>query len=263
MAQIDTEIENVLYFNSIRNYTLAVLDAFNNVKHWVKNEDGTHKEEVIPFTFGNYEKSIALEDIDKETYLSGNFNFIPRMVLTFQGMSKIPERTTNKFQKISKIIDNPENPGRKELQFGYNSVPYDFQYNLIIQARGLNQAFQIIEQIMPRFRPTYSISIQEYPLFDNMTLTQLEADDPDFEILDEFEETDINIITVTIPLNLRANLYMPLQVSGPIEIVKLFNRLWDDKDYRDSSLASYYKFYIDTETGTVENCEDWHYAPPK
>jgi hypothetical protein len=260
---VETDIESVLYFNSIRNYTLAILDAFNNIKQWTKNEDGSYNETVIPLTFGNYEKSLALEDIDKETYLSGNFNVIPRMVLTFEGMSKVPDRTTNKFQKISKVIDNPENPGKKSLQFGYNSVPYDFQFNLLIQARGLNQAFQIVEEIMPRFRPTYPISIQEYPIFDEMTLTQLEAQDPEFDILDEFENTDVNIINITIPLNLRSNLYMPLQVSGPIEVVKMFNKLWDKKDYRDSQLASYYKFDIDTNTGLVKDCEDEHYAPPK
>jgi len=263
MSNITSDIENILYFNSIRNYTLAILDAFNNIKQWVKNEDGTHKEEIIPIVFGNYEKSIALEDIDQETYLNGNFKFIPRMVLTFQGMSKMPDRTTNKYQRISKIIEDPDNPGRKELQFGYNSVPYDFQYNLLIQARGLNQAFQIVEQIMPRFRPTYPIQIQEYPIFDAMTLTQVQADDPDFDIIEEFEDTDVNIINITIPLNLRGNLYMPLQVSGPIEIVHMFNRLWDEKDYRDSKLASHYKFDIDTETGRVINTTEQHFAPPK
>jgi len=257
---LDVQIEMVLFFNSIRNYTLAILDAFNNVKQWTKNEDGTFNESEIPITFGNYEKSIALEDIDKETYLSGNFNFIPRMVLTFEGMTKVPERTTNKFQKISKRIKHED--GYEELQFGYNSVPYDFQFNLLIQARGLNQAFQIVEQIMPRFRPTYPISVQEYPIFDEMTLTQIQADDPQFEILDSFEETDVNIINITIPLNFRSNLYMPLQISGPVKVVKMFNRLWQEKDYRDAQLASYYKFDIDTETGEVINEESWHFAPP-
>ena len=259
MAIVNTEIENTLYFNSIRNYTLSILDAFNNIKQWTKNEDGTYNESVIPIQFGNYEKSIILEDIDKESYISGNFNFIPRIVLTFEGMTRIPDRTTNKYQKISKVIENPENPGRKELQFGWNSVPYDFQYNMLIQARGLNQAFQIVEQIMPRFRPTYPISIQEYPIFDEMTLTQLQAEDPQFDIIDQFEDIDVNIINVSIPMNIRGNLYMPLQISGPIEVVKLYNHLWDEKDYRDSKLASYYRFDIDTETGLVEDCEDWHF----
>jgi hypothetical protein len=260
MSQINVEIENILFFNSIRNYTLSILDAFNNIKHWVKNEDETHKEEIIPITFGNYEKSIALEDIDKDTYLSGNFNFIPRIVITFEGMTKASDRTTNKFKKISKKIFHED--GTKELQFGYNSVPYDFQFNMVIQARGLNQAFQIVEQIMPRFRPTYPISIHEYPIFDDMTLTQLQAEDPQFDIIDEFQDTDVNIITVTIPLNLRGNLYMPLQVAGPIETVHLFNKLWDKKDYRDSEFPSYYKFYVDTETGIVEeDYDECHSAP--
>ncbi len=259
------DLQNVLYFNSVRNGTLAVLDSLNNVKHWVKNEEGNDVEAVVPIKFGNYEKSIALDDLPDDAINKGNFNYVPRMVLSFVGMSKIAERTTNKFQKISKRFTTIDENGEQKvsLNYGYNSVPYDFQFTLILQARGLNEAFMIIEQILPRFRPSMTISIQEYPLFDTMTETQLLIDEPSFEIMADFEDVDVNIINVEMSLNLRSNLYMPLQVTGPVEVVKLTNYLYEAHNYKDSQKASYYEFDVCTKDGTVYNTSERHYAPPK
>ena len=54
------------YFSSIRGYTLALLNAFNNVKYWVETEeDETQKEFTVPISFGNYDKSIMLNDLDE------------------------------------------------------------------------------------------------------------------------------------------------------------------------------------------------------
>ena len=258
----DTQINNVLIFNSTRTYTLAILDGLNNIKHFVRNEDGTASEKVVPITFANYEKFAALGDIDQATLEQGNWNFVPRMALSFDGMSKAAERTTNKFQKLSKKI---EYQGKTLLNYGFNSVPYDFQFTLTLQARGLNEAFQIVEQILPRFRPSYNIQIREYPLFDEMTETQLQIEDPAFEILEEFSAEDVNIINVTFGLNLRANLYMPLQLIGAVETVKLFNHLWETQDYKEAQLASYYKWNVCADGDhKIYNTEiEEHYAPPK
>ena len=257
----DTQVENVLIFNSTRTYTLAILDALNNIKHWVRRDDGTASKKVVPITFANYEKFAALGDIDQATLEQGNWNFVPRMALSFNGMTKAGERTTNKFQKISKKI---EYQGKTLLNTGFNSVPYDFQYTLTLQARGLNEAFQITEQILPMFRPSMNIKIQEYPLFQEMTQTQLLLDGPEFDILDEFGPEDINLVNVTFSLTLRGNLYMPLSIIAPIKIVKLFNHLWETQDIKESELASYYKWHVNPDTHLIdETIIEEHYAPPK
>jgi len=254
------DLKDILYFNTTRNYTLAILDSFNNVKHWVKNEDGFDVEKVIPIKFGNYEKSIALEDISEDLLNSGNFNFIPRMILSFNGMTKVDERVTSKFTKISKTfrMDNDV----ISLNYGHNSVPYDFQYTLNIQARGLNEAFQIVEQIIARARPNFTLRVREYPLFDQMTETRLQIEDPEFEIMDEFEKTDVNIVNVIIGMNLRGNLYMPLQVAAPIKVIKLFNYLWDTNNIKESQLTSYYEWEV-VDGIVVNNNDEWHDGPMK
>jgi len=256
------EAESVLFFNSTRTYTLAILDALNNVKTWTKQTDGKWNEEVIPITFGNYEKSLRMEDIDQETLLSGNFNFIPRFALSFNGMSKAPDRDTNKFQKISKKVLAPDGESLM-LNFGYNSVAYDFQYTLLLQARGLNQAFQIVEQILPLFRPTYAVAVKEYPLFDDMTETVLQIEDPSFEIIEEFEDTDVNIINVSMGLNIRGNLYMPLSLQAPIKVVKMLDYLWDLQEVQDSQKAAFYNCDVCEIDSKIYKESIVKFAPPK
>jgi hypothetical protein len=253
------DYKNTLYFNTIRTYVVSILDSFNDIKYWKKDEDGNDIEKIIPIKFGNYEKSIMLEDITKEQYKSGNFNFLPRLVLSFEGMSKA-DRDTNKFRKYSQRITDTE--GKPFIQYAYNSVSYDFNFNLTLQARGLNEAFMIVEEILPFFRPSYTIDILEYPLFPELTTTQLLISDPEFDIINEFEETDVNIITITFPLTLRGNLYMPIQLQAPIEKVKMFNLLWNTRNIYESKVASYYEFDVNPFTHKIYNtAKEMHFAP--
>lgn len=231
------------YFSTTRNYTLSLLNAFNNVKYWVENDDN-QKEFIIPISFGNYEKAIALEDLDMEIIKKGNFNFLPRLVLSFEGISKAPDRQTNKFQKLSKKICHPDT-SLPALDVSYNSVAYDYHFTLLLQARGLTIASQVTEEILVKFNPSLNLEIKEFPIFLEPTETQILVGDPAFEILDEFSETDVNIMTVTFDITVRGNIYSPIELSGPLKVVKIFNHMWDDEDYRDSKLASYYKFDID------------------
>lgn len=262
MAVINQEIKNILFFNSVRTATLAILDGLNGIKHWVRTEDGKYNEELVGIKFGNYEKCIELADVPQDVIDSGNFNFIPRLVLSFVGMTKESTRTLNKYHKISKRVQNEK--GDIQLNYAYNSVPYDLQYQLVLQARGLNEAFQIVEQILPMFRPTYPLSIQEYPLFDEKTETVLSISDPQFDIMNDFGPEDVNIVNVTFDLVLKSNLYLPLQLTGPIETVIMMNYLWDTQDYKESQLASHYEFDVCKFTGKIyNNSVHRAYAPEK
>ena len=235
---------NILYFNTTRNYTLSILNALNNIKYWV-NIDNEDMEFIVPIKFGNYEKSIIFEDV-KEQYMSGNFNFLPRLVLSFSGMQKAPERITNKYKKFTKYEGD-------NINFTYNSVPYNFNYDLTLQARGLTEAFMIVEQILPLFRPSMPLKIKEFPLFQHLTETQLLISDPEFDINEEFENEDVNIMTVKFELMLKGNLYLPLELTGKIEKVEMYNHLMKNQNIYDSILESKYTF--DIKNSYIENTE--------
>lgn len=246
------EIENTLFFNTARTYTLSILEIFSNIKHYVKKEDGSAGIEEIPIQFGNYEKSVVLDDIGSKDF--SNRNIIPRIVLSFEGMTKASERTLNKEHKFSMKVNMN---GQNVLKHAVNSVPYDFNFRLLLQTRGMNEAFQIVEQILPKFRPSLTIQVREFPLFEETTNTQILLSDPTFEINDEMDEEDINIINVSFDITLRGNLYPPINIVAPIEVVKMFNYIIEQKDKNDIKLASKFKWNI--ENSMIISEESEHY----
>lgn len=241
------------YFSSTRNYTLALLNSFNNIKYWVEQEDidpNKQKEFIIPISFGSYEKSSALQDIDESTITGGNFNYLPRLVLGFEGMTKAPDRQTNKFQKLTKKVYDPDSL-KVSLDVSYNSVAYDFHFSLLLQSRGFTINSQVVEEILVRFNPSLNLLIKEFPIFEASTETQILIGDPAFEILDEFAEEDVNIVQTTFDITVRGNIYSQIELKGAIETVKLFTHVWDEQNYKDSKLSKYYKFDVSENTREV------------
>ena len=235
------DYKDILYFNSTRNYTLALLNAFNGIPLYIEEQGANEKKFIVPISFGNYEKAMAIEDLNENEITELNFNFLPRFVLSFEGMAKNTDRQSQKYQKFMKKIDDTM------LEYSYNSVSYDFNYTLLLQARGLTAATQLTETILSKFNPTLNLEIQEFPLFD-LTETQISIGDPAFEIMDEFEATDVNVINVTFDVMVRGNIYSPIQIAGRIETVHFFNNVWWEKTSTDKNMASYYGYGIDKDS---------------
>ena len=252
--------KDIVYFNSTRNYTLALLNAFNNVQSYVETSDSAHPEKAftVPVSFGNYEKALVLDDYNENEITSLNFNFLPRLVVSFEGMTKVADRQTQKYQKFSKTIPLPAKPSKPtnstgsaqphNINFAYNSLSYDFSFGLLLQTRGLTQATQITETILSKFNPSLNLLIEEFPLLDT-TETQILISDPTFEIITEFETTDVNIINVSFEVTVRGNIYSPIGLTGAVDQIGIYMNIWEKKRISDSKLAAYWN--IDTKTKTI------------
>ena len=244
------------YFNTTQNYTLALLNAFDNLWYYTQIlhdnkyvEDNAHR---VPITFGNYEKSYILKDVQESDITVGNFNIVPRLILSFTGMTKSPDRQTQKYQRFSKRVQHPDS-NKIVLDMSYNSVAYDFQYTLLLQARGMTMATQLTEQILSFFNPSMNLNILEFPLFTEMTQTQILIEDPEFEIIEEFEDTQVNIINVTFNMTIRGNIYSGIGYQAPIETVEMFIQVWDQFTYQQSKMASYFKFDVDSYSQKIDH----------
>jgi len=241
--------KDVMYFNSTRNYTLALLNAFNEVHNYVENESN-EKSFTVPISFGNYEKALVIEDLSEDDITKMNFNFLPRLVLSFDGLTKVADRQTQKYQKFSKLIETSKKDGqiKDRMNFAYNSLSYDFNFRLLLQARGLTSATQIVETILAKFNPTLNLEIEEFPLLDT-TETQILIADPEFEILDNFETTEVNVINVSFEITVRGNIYSPIGLSGALDTIGIYMNIWDKKRISDAKLAAYWN--IDQKDGIV------------
>jgi hypothetical protein len=115
-------------------------------------------------------------------------------------MNKSEQRITNKNNKIN--IDGSD--------FVYNSIPYEFTYEVSIACRGMNEATQIIEQIAPRFNPIINIDIWDCENLNEPTRVPVKLLDIGIEN-EEYEESSTNIINLNLGISLTGNIYPPIK----------------------------------------------------
>jgi len=211
----------LFHHQSLKNYTIALLDLFNDISVPRYNEDGSLLEEIkVPIQFGNRDKAFMLSDHDMENIHTGNVNIFPRMVLQFNSMSKAQDRNTNKLLKINKRKqDNDVDSLLYEYQ--YNASAYDFTFTIYLATRTFTDATIIIEQIAPMFRPDISLKIWEIDIQKEPTTVPVQIGDFDVELPDEMTDEDIRLVEVSFPLTVKGNLYLPISNQEIIKDIKL------------------------------------------
>jgi len=207
------------YFHhqSIRNYTIALLDLFNDIHIIRTNNLGEQQKDfIVPIQFGNKDKAFQLSKHDFENITNGNINILPRMALGFNGLSKAQERNTNKLIKINKSKIN-----NSSVKWNYNSVAYDFDYTLYIATKTFTDATVIIEQIAPMFRPDITIKIIEVDIESEPTSIPVQIGDFSIELPNELINTEIRIVQIELPIILKGNLHLPIKENKLIKEIEV------------------------------------------
>ena len=203
------------HHNTIRTYTGALLNLFNDLEVQYKNSSGEVTSRNIPIRFATKEKSKILDEYTTEQLTSGNYNVLPRANLSWSNMIKAEQRTTNKHVKINtKATDT-------HFEFLYNSVPYEFTYELTIMCRGLNEATMIIEQIACKFNPIINIDVYDATNLDEPTRIPVSLLDIGIEP-SEYEDLSSNLINISVGLSIKGNIYPPIKSIERIKEFKMF-----------------------------------------
>ena len=222
------------HHNTIRTYTGALLNLFNDLEVQYKNSLGEVTSRNIPIRFATKEKSKMLDEYTTEQLTSGNYNVLPRANLAWSNMIKAEQRTTNKNVKINtKANENT-------FEFLYNSVPYEFTFELTIMCRGMNEATMIIEQIACKFNPIINIDVFDATNLDEPTRIPVTLLDIGLEP-SEYEELSNNIINVNVGLSIKGNIYPPIKSIERIKEFKIFlNESQEDNfnNYKKKSVFS-------------------------
>lgn len=143
------------YHEILRKTVVAFGTLFNNVtiKH-TNASDQVVSVIKVPLAYGPTQKFLArLEqspDLNKKTQVS-----LPRMSFEFVSLVYDPSRkvtTTQTF--LTRSTDSAT-----EVKKVYMPVPYNMQFELSIYAKLNEDMLQIIEQILPYFQPSYSMTV--------------------------------------------------------------------------------------------------------
>jgi hypothetical protein len=210
----------MLHHGTIRKYTAALIDLFNNMEIQYKDSNGNTLSRSIPLVYSSREKSKLLDEKVTEQLSTGNTNVLPRASISLVTMAKMEQRVTNKNVKINTYATEDS------FEYMYNSVPYEFTYQVDVMCRGMNEATQIIEQLAPKFNPTVNIDVWDATNLNEPTRIPVRLLDFSLEN-DEYDELYANIFTVSMGISLVGNLYPPIKT---VERVKEFNMYLNQQD---------------------------------
>lgn len=188
--------------NTIRKYTLAVLNFFSRMQVQYENSNGNLISKFVPIHYRNKEKAELINKSMKQI-VSGNMNLLPRASLNLLQIVRSTERETNKY-----LTRNYKRDG-KNIDMLFNPMPYEFSYDIVVQCRGMSEACQIFEQIAPMFNPNVALDIYDSDNLDEPTRIPMQLMDLVIEP-SEFDETSNNLVRVNISVQLFGYLYPPI-----------------------------------------------------
>lgn len=143
------------YHEILRKTIIAFGTLFNNISIQHKNDSDEVVSIIqVPLAYGPIQKFLArLEqspDLNKPIAIT-----LPRMSFEFTGITYDPARKVTTTQTF--LVKDP-NDGR-ETKKAFMPVPYNMQFELNLMTKLNDDALQVVEQILPYFQPSYTLSI--------------------------------------------------------------------------------------------------------
>ena len=172
----------------------------------------------------------------------------PRMAFQLTGFEYDASRQKNKLIRHSKSA--LESDGVKR-GYQYNPAPYTLNFTLSILTKNMNDALQIVEQILPYFQPEYTVTMK---MIDSM------ADHRDVPIIlssvqfeDNYESGFEERRFIEYTLEFKMNLYF----FGPVYTGAVIKNVIE-RDYINSDKAGFTSTQIQS-SGLVKEVK--HYEP--
>ena len=146
------------YHGVIRKYIIMFGNMFNDINVERRNNAGTVTQSIrVPIAYGPKEKFLVrLNDdpsLNKQTAIQ-----LPRLSFEVTNMSYAPDRSLNKVIRNTNI-----SKGADKNRSQFTPVPYDIEITLSAMFEHNEDAVQVVEQILPFFRPEWTNSVKLVP----------------------------------------------------------------------------------------------------
>ena len=200
------------YFRSIRKAAVAFGSLFNNMV-MVKYTNDTQQEVqrlTVPLSYAHKENYIN-RLLDNPNLAKAVEITLPRASWEITKYSYAPSRKLNSFNSISV----PGSSSGSALQ-QYQPVPWDIDFELSIYVRNRDDGMQLIEQILPAFNPSLTLTINYIPemgISVDVPITLNSVDCQEQNEGDAKEEERLVIWTLTFTM--QTNFYGPI-ISGSV-----------------------------------------------
>lgn len=228
---------NVFYNRALRKYVIGFGNLFKDITLVRYNPDLTEAQRmIVPIIYAPKEDYVTRlqtdPNLDKKTQIT-----LPRMSFQLNGFTYDASRKQN--TNVKNFVNSGGN-----LISQYNPVPYNFDFDLYLYVRNIEDGTQIIEHILSYFTPDYTLKlnmipemgiVKEVPVILNSTSQEI-----DYE--GNFER-DTRVIIWTLNFTVKGHIFGKISdTGGPIthSITNIYSNPSDE---------DIIAFYIDPSTG--------------
>ena len=210
------------YNQAVRKTVISFGTLFNNIE-LKKIVDGQVMEtEKVPLAYGPKQKFLYR--------LQGNAAdgkkvaiTMPRIYFEMTGIDYDPSRKTPATQKYKTVINDEGN----EVRTQYVPVPYNISFEVGILAKSQDDGLQILEQILPFFQPSFSMSLKFIPDMDEVRDVAVVLNNVDFD--DDWEDdfSTRRSITYSMQFTCKSYIYGPYTKADVIRKSRIIETIGD------------------------------------
>ena len=211
------------YHGTIRKYIIAFGNLFNDIVIARLNTAGERIQAIeVPIAYGPKEKWLVR--LKQDPNLEQNVGItLPRMGFEIISMSYAPQR------KLASTLQNAhlKTSDLNRLNTQYVPVPYDLNIMLSIFVKNADDGAQILEQILPYFRPEFTTNIRLIPEMDVVVDTPVVLQDVSIEDTYEGDFDTRRALVYNLTFSMKAYIYGPVFNQGIIKrsVTNMFNDL--------------------------------------
>tara|TARA_Y100000996_G_scaffold87181_1_gene60906 strand:- start:2032 stop:3078 length:1047 start_codon:yes stop_codon:yes gene_type:complete len=238
------------YNETIKRAVSIFGTLFNNIDVKDVKTDGTVLNiRKVPISYGPRAKFLARLNNEPNTNDGSRTAIsLPRIAFELAGFEYDTARQNNKLIRNTKTTQETDKVNRK---FQYAPAPYNLSFNLSVMAKSMNDALQIVEQILPYFQPDYTVTMKMIDEMVDYRDVPIILESVDFE--DNYEGGFDERRVITYNLAFKMQLYF----FGPVYQGKIIKNVIE-RDYIGDGNAAFSTSEI-TSAGLVKEVK--HYEP--
>ena len=201
------------YHGAIRKYVIAFGNLFNDIIIQRLDLNGNRIQSIlVPLAYGPKEKWLVrlVQDpnLDADVAIT-----LPRMGFEITSMNYSPTRKLSSPLKNIRLKSTDFN--RVDTQF--IPVPYDLDFQLSIFVKNADDGAQIIEQILPFFRPEFTTQVNLIPEMKIVVDTPIVLNGVTIEDTYEGDFDTRRALIYNLTFSVKSYLYGPVTNSGIIK----------------------------------------------
>jgi hypothetical protein len=199
------------YHGTLRKYVVMFGNMFNDIDIVRYKEDGTANKAIrVPIAYGPAEKFLSRlrtdANLDREIAIQ-----LPRLAFEITGIEYDPNRTLNRMQRnVAK--GNSDN----SLLSQSTPTPYNIQFSLYGMFANNEDAIQVVEQIVPFFRPEFTHTVTLVPEIGDKYDIPTVMNDVSFEDTYDSNFEERRAIIYTFNFTVKGYLFGPVTNKGVI-----------------------------------------------